>query len=841
MRGENPVSFPIRLFPKNIPAFSSYPTSNPRGTTIPREELEYYTHLPLVPILLKGDTLRATALFSNQLQPTKKGGLSTFDLDKLVHAGNFIVPASATTQGQDIESYTARTNWDSLGTVFTRQSIGGETRYTPKTNDISWMVAPRLSEYSPKFDFFIERVKRAEGCVFAYTRFVQGGAIPLALVLEANGYKPWGRKSGLLNHKPIGGYQCALCEHRESNHPGNHDFSQAYYGILTGELTISPDNEKTIKAQRHMDNVNGVKMKVLIGSQIASEGVDLRFVRETHVIDSWYHLNKTEQILGRAIRFLSHCALPQEKRNNTVYLYTAVLPPNQNKETADLYSYRMGFNKAVLIGNVTRVMKQAAVDCNLNKDAIIISGEETVRQIDSQRLVREEVDINDMPFTAVCDWIETCNYKCSPQIDLKELVLDDSTYDEYAARWSIYKIKKAIRTLFEIQSFYQSEDVWESLSNLPKEVVVDVLREVVNNKSFQVKHQNIAGYIRYCNGYYLFQPNVYADLSIPLAIRVAKFPVKRDEYLPIEYEIPEDVKEEESEQPVSFETIEVVWQSIVDWITYLSMNPEYRAPPVELDHRRIEMSHDDKALLLYYTQVFQMVQWFHTSFHESNNPHPESFEEALLTYFWDEWLTIEEQLFIVYQTGLNVHLCIKENEYQFGKEMIHRFIDPKSGELIYMCEGPKTCSTAIIDHIKSDPDDRIRTFSMTTKTTSTPYGFLVPKKSKMVFKMADVPKTAYVPGNKQLLPRGKECGIVTAMTGHESQLLQIGNIFREHGNTDFGLNPSTILLDRPVRNSTRACTLLNFLMRFLDAEQIDGKRWFFRPVMARYLGYTKIK
>jgi hypothetical protein len=61
----------------------------------------------------------------------------------------------------------------------------------------------------------------------------------------------------------------------------------------------------------------------MIGSQIASEGVDLRFVRETHVIDSWFHLNKTEQILGRAIRFLSHCALPKEKRNNTVYLYSS--------------------------------------------------------------------------------------------------------------------------------------------------------------------------------------------------------------------------------------------------------------------------------------------------------------------------------------------------------------------------------------------------------------------------------------------------------------------------------------------------------------------------------------
>ena len=69
----------------------------------------------------------------------------------------------------------------------------------------------------------------------------------------------------------------------------------------------------------------GTKMKIIIGSQIASEGVDLRFVRETHVIDSWFHLNKTEQILGRAIRFYHIVRFLKKKRNNTVYLYAAQL------------------------------------------------------------------------------------------------------------------------------------------------------------------------------------------------------------------------------------------------------------------------------------------------------------------------------------------------------------------------------------------------------------------------------------------------------------------------------------------------------------------------------------
>jgi hypothetical protein len=467
MRGENPISFPVRLFPTNIKQLTSYPEDNPRGTAIPDEDKTFYEHLPLVPITLGGDVLKASVAFMNALPPGK--GLSTIALEKLVHAGNFIVPATEDTQGDTLEAYRERTDINGLSKVFIKESSGGETRYRARQEGgAKWLGVGELAKYSPKFEFLINRIKTSEGCIFAYTRFVNAGALPLALALEANGYTPYGRKTGLLVNGPQtpGGKQCALCPKREREHGNaNHEFTPAYYGILTGDITISPRNEQTISAQRAFDNADGSKMKIIIGSQIASEGVDLRFVRETHVIDSWFHLNKTEQILGRAIRFLSHCALPKEKRNNTVYLYVGVLPESEysretsnqdglplkstgGRETADLYSYRIGYKKAVLVGRVTRTMKQSAIDCNLNKDAIIIRGQEPVTEIDAQGQVREDVNINDMPFTAVCDWVETCEYECKPKIDVKDLTLDDSTYDEFSARWRVTRLKNRIKTTF---------------------------------------------------------------------------------------------------------------------------------------------------------------------------------------------------------------------------------------------------------------------------------------------------------------------------------------------------------------------------------------------------------
>ena len=853
MRGENPISFPVRLFPTMIPVLDTYPTLNPRGTVIPEAEKVFYKHLPIVPIMLGGDTLKASLAFMNELPPGGSG-LSTVALDKLIHAGNFIVPITEETQGDSVEAFRARTDINGLGTIFSKESSGGEVRYRAKQEGgARWLGLGELNKYSPKFDFLINRIKNAEGCIFVYTRFVNGGALPLALALEANGYLPYGRKSGLLANGPQtpGGKQCALCPKREKEHgigPAQaHDFTPAYYGLLTGDIGLSPRNEQTIRAQRDFNNAEGTNIKIMIGSQIASEGVDLRFVRETYIIDSWFHLNKTEQILGRAIRYLSHCALPKEKRNNTVYLLAAQFPeengegketsnleglplkPINGRETADLYSYRIGFKKAVLVGKVTRIMKIAAIDCNLNNQAIIIRGQPPITEIDAQGNVRRDVDINDMPFTAICDWIETCDYECKPKINVTSLTIDDSTYDEFAARWRVNRMKERISTLFKEQPYYQSEDLWNMFTDIPRIAVVDLLTDIVDNKNFQVSHNNLSGYIRYCNGYYIFQPNVYLDLTIPLSIRVAKFPIKRDLFAPLEYEEPEI--EEEQEAINTTKSIEDIWMAITEWCQQLSMSTKYLKPSSEIEQRIIEVSHDDMELIEKYRQILEMIEWFHISFQKSSSKNPEAFRKTLLFYFWDEWLTFQEQTFLVYSTSLNVLECIRENQYLLGKILVNRFIDPKRNEIQFICEGGQTCLKSIVDEIKRDSSELLRTLTVNNKTTGGPYGFVVPKNGDIVFKTADPPYE----GSK--VNRGKECGNVSTMTGHISNLVEIGDILKTAGKSDFDLNRGIILGTRKIKNSTRACTLLNLLIRYLDVDVINGKRWFFRPVLAFYTGH----
>ena len=69
-------------------------------------------------------------------------------------------------------------------------------------------------------DFIIKNIRKTEGAIFIYSRFIKSGALPLALALEANGYTPYGRDRTLLvdGIQDGKGRQCAKCSLREKQH-----------------------------------------------------------------------------------------------------------------------------------------------------------------------------------------------------------------------------------------------------------------------------------------------------------------------------------------------------------------------------------------------------------------------------------------------------------------------------------------------------------------------------------------------------------------------------------------------------------------------------------------------
>ena len=55
--------------------------------------------------------------------------------------------------------------------------------------------------------------------------------------------------------------------------------------MITGDVAISPNNLEEIKALTNDDNKYGGKVKVVIISKAAAEGIDLKNVRFVHLIE----------------------------------------------------------------------------------------------------------------------------------------------------------------------------------------------------------------------------------------------------------------------------------------------------------------------------------------------------------------------------------------------------------------------------------------------------------------------------------------------------------------------------------------------------------------------------
>lgn len=885
MRGENPLSFPVRLKPEGVPTLDKWVERSPNGSEIPDAEKERMLRLPFVPIKYEGESMAKYQRISEDA--IEGGGVGVGSIDEMVQSGNWIYPGEEGAQIRDA----------GFDACFTESAGAGQSQFTAKEQP-AWLLAPNLGGVSPKAKFTLENARSSKGIVFVYSRFIKSGALPLALALEANGYTPWGDRKPLLTNgiQHTEGRQCALCPKRERVHLGtDHKFVPAKYILISGRANLSPNNPAAIQAARVKTNIDGREIKVIIGSQVASEGVDFRFVREIYVFDSWFHLNKMEQVLGRGIRTCSHALLPSEKRNCTTYLLVNTFGDEQDTETADMYMYRNAMAKAIQVGRVTRVLKRYALDCNINREAIIVTGLATQRHEDSQGKIREEVDINDTPYTNMCDWIETCDYTCAKPIEIDSQELDLSTYDEYAIKWRESQLKQAVRKLFETseQPAFQLEDILDAMDNVPPKSVSGLLSEIVGNQSFRIKMRTKSGtkegYIVQRNKYFMFQPDYLNDIKIPLALRIADMPVKRDAYEPTEIKMKAKkvvAKAPVAQEPVAVEgvgapTTPAVVEAqpfIAYWLTIQRWARSMEQGTAPKDDIPAEVYETMRAM--YVAEEYErersrlsMVNWLYENMisnedftAENKRAYIQALCQALLEFVWDESISANQQQHILKEDSSELNMIIaREQIVKKGGATAFRYIDTITGSLRYFC-GDSPCSEAVIRQFKSNPEDPLHNIQANTETTGDIYGFIVPKgkERRLIFKTSTHPPP---PGGKP--EKAGECTIISTISYHIQMLKDISALLEKEGYPRFILVED--ILDEKVRkkrerelskiegrkyvatqkkenrtfeNAARACALKNIILRWMSIMQERkggaAKRYMYRPIAALLSGHKGV-
>ena len=366
-----------------------------------------------------------------------------------------------------------------------------------------------IGKYSTKIKAISESILDSKGIILIYSQWLDSGLIPMALALEELGFTR-ANGSPLFETPQSDPIDALTLEPKIENQETG--FSQAKYALISGDSRISPNNNEEIKMLTNDNNFNGKQVKVVLISKAASEGIDLKNIRQVHILEPWYTMSRIEQIIGRAVRSFSHQKLPFEERNVEIFLHGTILKDKET-EAADLYIYRLAEYKARQIGEVTRILKESAVDCLLNTQQNNFTQENMnvkIKQKLSDGRVLDSFRVGDMPYSAMCDYMENCAVKCVPEKSISDTDINHSTYSEGFITMNSEKLIQKIKNMMKEEFFYKKSDLMAKL-NYPKayphveiysaltHLITDVTEVITDKYNRQGRLINIGEY-------YLFQP-----------------------------------------------------------------------------------------------------------------------------------------------------------------------------------------------------------------------------------------------------------------------------------------------------------------------------------------------
>ena len=369
-----------------------------------------------------------------------------------------------------------------------------------------------IGKYSIKIKAVLDNIyntvlnKPNDGIILIYSQYIDSGLIPMALALEEYGFTRFGNNTKSLFKEP----PKPIVDVRTMKSPENkNDFMPAKYSLITGDSRFSPDNNFEVKALTKDNNKDGNKIKIVLISRSGSEGIDLKFIRQVHILDPWYNMNRIEQIIGRSVRNKSHKELPFEKRNVQIFMHGTLLDNNE-EETADMYLYRIAEYKATQIGQITRILKENSVDCLLNAEQQNFTAEKMnidVEQILSNHMIVPSFKVGDKPFSSNCDFMESCEYTCKNENKLGEINFD--TYNENFINTNITTIINKIKQLFKLNFFYDKDTLIYEINIIKQYPLIQIfgaLTYLIDNQEVINDKFNREGKLINIEDLYLFQP-----------------------------------------------------------------------------------------------------------------------------------------------------------------------------------------------------------------------------------------------------------------------------------------------------------------------------------------------
>jgi hypothetical protein len=729
---------------------------------------------------------------------------------------NFTIKNSPPEKGQFEYN---KTILDNYGRIFSQELIG---KYSSKIKSILDNI------YNPKTNMI------GEGIILIYSNYIDGGLIPMALALEEMGFTRYGQ-----NVKPLFKVTpTPVIDVRTMKPPQNKTgFMPARYSLITGDPKISPDNNYEIKGLTGEDNKDGNKVKVVLISKAGSEGIDFKFIRQVHILDPWYNMNRIEQIIGRGVRNFSHKDLPFEKRNVEIFLHGTILGDNK-EEAADLYVYRIAEFKAVQIGKITRVLKETAVDCiinhnqtNFTQEIMSASLKEEITQELSNGEIIHDFKIGDAPFSPACDYMATCNYSCRPDKKIDSDNLNEDTYNESFIVMNSEKILQRIRMLMKEGFFYTKDNLFKAIRTpieYPYIQIFSALTQLIDDNSEIISDKyGRNGRLINIGEYYLFQPielnypnSSIFDRSVPIDYKrnMINFEVKKDITKTTQKMIENQEEREEREEQDIQDGKRILNQLKIDYETALEFSKEQKTVKGKDDWykycglatRKLE---GDIPEIKEYLNSFLVEHIIETLLYDD--------KLAIMNYLYS-LDTIEENTFEWLMKEYFEKRIIHSKNYDAF--ILYKFYDRK---IMILNSNNKWVEAEPTDVMEIASTKEVKEqFKTNTSNYNKIIGFIgYEKKNKyLIFKTRDMTKKRDTGARCDEAGKNKIMEILNEIVG----------LPKYTNETTKAQKPTSNEPGRDAISVPELCVIQEFMLRYFNTIKKDGKTWFLTPEVALY-------
>jgi superfamily II DNA or RNA helicase/ASC-1-like (ASCH) protein len=212
------------------------------------------------------------------------------------------------------------------------------------------------NENSPKIASLISNLALSQGPALIYSQFVGvGGLTTISRFLMRSGFQRWTpelRVSAAVNR----------------------------YAVISGEVS---SEERTVvqKAFNDISNIRGEVIRALLISKTGAEGLDLKGVRQVHLLEPYWDKAREDQVRARGVRLGSHDHLPALEREVQPFLYVSTanlsldFEAKENEKplrkleeiTIDEKFHLRGERKKVLNEQFRVLLQKISLECAVNK------------------------------------------------------------------------------------------------------------------------------------------------------------------------------------------------------------------------------------------------------------------------------------------------------------------------------------------------------------------------------------------------------------------------------------------------------------------------------------------